>query len=284
MAKTIKKQTKPKSTSSVVAKPSPSKERTENENHENAVVRRLSQQFNLLLILIVGLFLFQTYTYFRVNKLSKGAVTSGTEQGEGESSRLSLDSILTYADELDMDVKTFESCLTDGEKVDAVNADVAQAGELGVRGTPGFFVNGKLLAGAFPFEFFKEVIDAELAGTGSSNCESYSEELQQYCSTPENQAFYPEPVAVDIANAPFKGSENAPVTIVEFSDFECPYCQRAIPTVKQIEEAYKDQVKLVYKQLPLVQIHPNAQRAAEASLCAHEQGKFWEMHDKLFGI
>jgi protein-disulfide isomerase len=80
-----------------------------------------------------------------------------------------------------------------------------------------------------------------------------------------------------------RGAANAPVTIVEFSDFECPYCGGLFPTLKEVEKNYKDQVRIVYRQFPLTQIHPNAQKAAEASLCANEQDKFWQMHDAMFG-
>lgn len=79
-----------------------------------------------------------------------------------------------------------------------------------------------------------------------------------------------------------RGNFNAPVTLVEFSDFECPFCVRAYPTFKKILNDYPSQVRLVYKQFPLTSIHPNSQKAAEASECADEQGKFWEYHDKLF--
>ena len=92
-----------------------------------------------------------------------------------------------------------------------------------------------------------------------------------------------EPPRTDVAAAgPAQGPEDAPVTIVEFSDFECPFCKRIHPTLKQVMDAYDGKVRLVYRQLPLTSLHPNAQKAAEASLCAHDQGKFWAMHDAMF--
>jgi protein-disulfide isomerase len=87
-------------------------------------------------------------------------------------------------------------------------------------------------------------------------------------------------VAVDPARV--KGSPNAPVTIVEFSDFECPYCKAAEPTVKHVIEKYDGKVRLAYRDLPIRGSHPHADAAAEAAHCAAEQGKFWEYHDRLF--
>jgi protein-disulfide isomerase len=83
------------------------------------------------------------------------------------------------------------------------------------------------------------------------------------------------------ANAPAFGSPNAKVTIVEFSDFECPYCSRAADVTKQIKEKYGDKVRFVFRQFPL-SFHKNAQLAAEAALAANAQGKFWQFHDLLF--
>lgn len=75
---------------------------------------------------------------------------------------------------------------------------------------------------------------------------------------------------------------NEKLQIVEYSDFQCPFCTRAVPTVKQIKETYGDKVEVVYKHFPLESIHPDAMGAAIASECARDQGKFWEYHDKLF--
>jgi len=87
---------------------------------------------------------------------------------------------------------------------------------------------------------------------------------------------------VDSEGAPFVGKEDAEVVLVEFSDFECPYCSRLSNTLNRVKENYADRIKLVFRQYPLPQIHSNAQKAAEASLCAADQDRFWEMHDLLF--
>lgn len=92
----------------------------------------------------------------------------------------------------------------------------------------------------------------------------------------------PQRASLDLAGAPSKGSATAPVTLVEFSDFQCPYCQRINPSLEEIHAAYGDQVRLVFMQFPLASIHPQASKAAEAALCADAQGKFWPMHDALF--
>ena len=92
----------------------------------------------------------------------------------------------------------------------------------------------------------------------------------------------PDRAKVDVAGHPSKGPATAPVTIVEFSDFECPYCGGLYPTLKRVEDTYKDKIRIVYRQFPLNNIHPRAQKAAEASLCANEQNKFWQLHDAMF--
>jgi protein-disulfide isomerase len=89
-------------------------------------------------------------------------------------------------------------------------------------------------------------------------------------------------VPVEVEGAPSRGNPKAPVTIVEFSDFQCPFCVRARPTVKRVLEAYGDRVRFVFRHYPL-DFHPLAQKAGEAADCAGDQGRFWEMHDRLWG-
>ena len=89
------------------------------------------------------------------------------------------------------------------------------------------------------------------------------------------------PVKVDIGNSPSKGAKNAKVTVVEFSDFQCPYCGKGKEIVDQLVKMYPNDVKVVFKNLPL-EFHPQALPAAKAAYAAGKQGKFWEMHDQLF--
>ncbi|MFA6525300.1 MAG: thioredoxin domain-containing protein [Patescibacteria group bacterium] len=79
-----------------------------------------------------------------------------------------------------------------------------------------------------------------------------------------------------------RGDKNAKVTLIEFSDFECPYCSKLAPTLDALLEKYEGDIRLVYKHFPLTSIHPQAIPAAEASECANDQGKFWEYHDALY--
>jgi protein-disulfide isomerase len=87
--------------------------------------------------------------------------------------------------------------------------------------------------------------------------------------------------SVNTKGSPAKGPENAEVTVVEFSDFQCPFCSRVTPTLDQIQKEYGDQVRIVFKHLPL-QMHTKAPAAHAAAEAAHRQDKFWEMHDAIF--
>ncbi len=91
----------------------------------------------------------------------------------------------------------------------------------------------------------------------------------------------PHRVPVELAGAPVRGNPKAPVTIVEFSDFQCPFCVRARPTIARVREVYGDKVRFAFRHYPL-DFHPLAQKAGEAAACAGEQDRFWQMHDRLW--
>jgi protein-disulfide isomerase len=110
---------------------------------------------------------------------------------------------------------------------------------------------------------------------------------QQLAQKTPVELFFVKPEAphIDVTyskDSPVKGPANAPVTIIEFTDFQCPWCKRSQDSVKAVEQAYGDKIKLVDRMFPLTQMHPRAMPSAEAAFCAKEQGKYWEMRDKLF--
>jgi protein-disulfide isomerase len=100
--------------------------------------------------------------------------------------------------------------------------------------------------------------------------------------TPVKMMLEPPRQKIETAGSPAQGPSNAPIELVEFSDFQCPYCERAFPTIKQVLSTYGNKVHFVYRNYPLPS-HPNARPAAEAAQCANEQGQFWAYHDRLFG-
>jgi protein-disulfide isomerase len=238
------------------------------------------QQTVLLVLLVIASFIIGSL-YTKVRYLEGGAPAAGGGQAaQGASKYKSFDDAMrAMAKIAKADEKKLVTCMNSGEKKAVVDADTAEGNSLGVNGTPAFFINGRLLGGAFPFESFKEIIDKELAGTGSNNVANYSQTLQDAA---QQGSFDPVQKVVAVGSASTKGPGDAKVTIVEYSDFQCPYCARAFPTVQQILSEYGNKVQFVYKHYPLISIHPRAQITAEASECAKDQGKFWEFHDALF--
>jgi protein-disulfide isomerase len=205
-------------------------------------------------------------------------------------------SLEKYAKEIGLDMAKFKAALQDKKLQDSVEADTAMGDKLGARGTPAFFVNGSFLSGAQPFENFKSRIDEqlkkaeELVKKGTPKVKVYDALMKTAkaevggSAAPAAPAAAPEagPVKeVDPGNSPSRGPKNAPLTVVLFSDFQCPFCGRVEPSLTELEKAYPGKVRVVWKNFPL-SFHNNAKPAAEASMAANEQGKFWEMHAKLF--
>ena len=129
----------------------------------------------------------------------------------------------------------------------------------------------------------------KISGQLTSYLQQQAQEQRRQALLKELQPRYPVTVAlrapmveVSTEGEPSLGPTNALVTIVEFSDFQCPYCRQIQGTLKQLMAAYEGKIKLVFRDFPLRNIHPQAQKAAEAAQCAAEQQKFWPYHDKLF--
>ena len=129
----------------------------------------------------------------------------------------------------------------------------------------------------------------ELEGRIMAHLQRQSEARRRAALGRELRQRYPVKIALTPPRAdvsadddPFMGPPDAPVTLVEFSDFQCPYCRRVQGVLKRLMAAYHGQLKLVFRDFPLRQIHPEAQKAAEAAQCANDQGQFWPYHDRLF--
>lgn len=186
-----------------------------------------------------------------------------------------------YAASLGLEADRFGECLADPATYEAVGAQLQRGIDLGVNGTPTFFVNNKLISGAQPAGIFTEVIAAELAGPPTS-IDEYSPAVRRLAEQ-EPPGFAILPARPDLAGAFIEGNTDASVVIVEFSDFQCPFCRRWYSdSLPEIRKYIGENVALAFLHFPLAQIHPNAAAAHVAAECAGAQGKFWEMHDLLY--
>jgi len=132
-----------------------------------------------------------------------------------------------------------------------------------------------------PVDKAKRKLEGELKQVKVSIArEAYLKLLQQRAEV--TFLVHPPRMKVNVDPMRLEGSANAPVVIVEFSDFTCPFCRQADSTLKKIIAKYEGKVSLAYRDFPMSELHPQAQIAAEASRCAVEQGKFWDYHDLLF--
>jgi len=201
--------------------------------------------------------------------------------------KLGDEDLLGYAKELGLDVEKVKVAINDKKYSAQISADQDLADDIQASGTPHFFINGRRLVGAQPVDKFKSVVDEELKkaealiGKGVAAKDVYAEIMKSGKEPPPPER---KEVAAPAAESPWKGGEKAKVTIQIFSDFECPFCKRVEPTLKQIEQAYGDKVKMVWRHKPLP-MHPNAPLASEAAQEAYKQkgnAAFWKYHDTLF--
>ncbi len=231
-----------------------------------SIPSRFSQQQILYTLLLVAVFLVG-YLIATVQALKNPSATpapaAGAQQDgtQAAAPTFTNDDIKAWAKEAGLNTNDFNSCFDSGKHNARIDEDAAYGQTVGVSGTPTFFINGVQLVGAQPFDAFKTAIDAAIAGTATG-------------ATTE----------VENGELPVLGDANAPVTIVEFSDLECPFCKQFVDgAYPQIKSEYIDtgKVKLYFRHYPLP-FHPMAKPFALAVECANDQGKLWEMHDLIF--
>ncbi len=213
---------------------------------------------------------------------------------------LNKENFKKWAAKAGVDVEKFEEMLDSPELDAKIERDMALAKKIGANGTPAFRINGIELAGAQPFSKFKKVIDKQLAeakklvASGTDASEVYPKLVKKNAKAkpdnkkkkkrkekPVDNTVWAVPVFED---DPVKGPKDALVTIVEFSEFQCPFCKRVGPTLDKVEETYGDDVRFVWKDNPLG-FHPRAIPAANVAREVYKQKgdeAFWKVHDRLF--
>lgn len=226
------------------------------------------------------------------------AFLAAVEQGKGEAMHLRLfarqeeldeANLQAAARDLGLDLAQFDRART-GASTEAALQKAEQVGSaLGVEGTPTFFVNGRRLVGARPIEVFRSLIDEELmkaqamVDRGTPPDRLYAaimRDAPDFVKNKKDDDLDATIFDVPVLDSPLRGAMSAPVTIVLFSDFECPFCVKAEKTLREVEANNKGRVRVAFKHRPLP-MHARARLAAKASLAAERQGKFWEYHDVL---
>ncbi|MDD5469853.1 MAG: DsbA family protein [Candidatus Peribacteraceae bacterium] len=179
------------------------------------------------------------------------------------------DVFTAYAAELNLNKRSFQKCMENGTYTNKVKDQMSRGSAEGINGTPGNILlnnatgESVIISGAQPLQNFKNMLEAMRSG-----------ELPEEVTLAQNVT------SVDPSADYIRGDKGATYSLIEYSDFECPFCARHHPTMQQFIADEPD-VNWVYRHFPLG-FHPNAQRAAEASECAGEQGKFWEYADLLY--
>jgi len=211
---------------------------------------------------------------------------------------LGPDAIRAWAVSVGVDPKELETGLSRGTWDVKIDADIELAKRIGATGTPASYVNGIALSGAQPFDKWKIVIDQELKDArtllsqGAARTSIYrirvAENFQAKPARKDDDDDDREDTktvwAVPIGRSPVRGNAAAPVTIVEFADFQCPYCKRVETTLEQLRTKYGNKLRFVWKDEPLP-FHPRAAPSAELARFARSKGgdtAFWDMHDRLF--
>ncbi|MDI1447357.1 thioredoxin domain-containing protein [Polyangium sp. 6x1] len=195
--------------------------------------------------------------------------------------------------------KRVDATLAGGEIGKKIDEDIALGKKIGVSGTPAFFINGVYLSGAQPIDKFRAIIDEQIAAgrkataSGTAPEKVYAVLSTQNYQKPEDRPGFAGSTApaedktvwrVPVDGSPVRGKNTALVTLVMFTDFQCPFCVKVTPTIEQLTRDYGDKLRIVYKNNPLP-FHKEAEPAAELALEARAQkgeAAFWQAHDLLF--
>lgn len=229
-------------------------------------------------LLVVAAFVIG-YLFSEIKNLKGGPATAGsntntqieanTNNNNPQQPTVTLASIIEKSG---ADTSKVMKCLNDGQFADKVNEQTQNGSKAGVNGTPGNFIllangQGEAIAGALPFEQLKPVLDAYLKDGKSANTVALSN-LQAVSDSDH-----------------IRGSNNAKITVVEYSDYDCPFCSRFHTTMQQVLSEYEGDVRWVYRHYPIPQLHPNANKMSQASECIADQNgeeAFWKFSDAYY--
>lgn len=247
-----------------------------------------SSSFNPVLLIVIGiLVLLLMVASFAIGMLwfkGDGSFGLGTNKnngeavnpGNGQKATIEISDLPSIAKEIGLDVDSFQTCLDNKETAEAVQSDYQSGLTAGIAGTPGTIIlntqtgQAKLITGALPYANVKSAIDAML-GTGDATILDTLEDVTDFEALNETDHL--------------RGNKNAKIALIEYSDFECPFCQRFHPTMLRVLNDYADDVTWVYRHFPLDSLHPKARPFALASECAYTQkgdDAFWDMADIFF--
>ncbi len=235
--------------------------------------------FISLLFFLGGFFLGSLWTENQLlkNGLGGGQQVADTGGAQQEVNKLTRENFVAYASDLKVDKKKFEQCIDNKETQQEIVDEMDKGSAAGVNSTPTtiVYVNGtpkEVISGAASAAQLKTIIDKHLADPSLA-------------SSMATSTVDPSLLPAIGGDDHIRGNKNATVALVEYSDYQCPYCKSFHPSLVQVLNDYKDKIAWVYRDYPLTSIHPNAMPAAIAAECVaqlKDENAFWEYSDVLF--